>query len=165
MGFWIHGFLVSVLGATPNHIPLQYRCPTNLSDRIGHLYLRIWRPLYWIQSIALQGGSGVFSSSNRGRFSSEKSGTNAKGELCQRNKFSVFFFLSLRQIYTLNKSTHDFKCQTCTFSNFHRKNNTTSLLTCPSTEQTSRVVQALLASQDSSVQILIVIPLIPKCLV
>ena len=37
---WIHGILVSVLGATPNHIPLKYRCPIKTSDWIMLVYLR-----------------------------------------------------------------------------------------------------------------------------
>ena len=31
--FWAHVFLVSVLKATPNHIPLKYRCPNKESNR------------------------------------------------------------------------------------------------------------------------------------
>ena len=34
-----HVFLVSVLEATPNCIPLNYRCPIKISDRLRHVYL------------------------------------------------------------------------------------------------------------------------------
>ena len=36
-------FLVSVLGATPNHIPLKYRCLIKISYRIRHVYHRPWK--------------------------------------------------------------------------------------------------------------------------
>jgi hypothetical protein len=34
-------FLVSVLGSTPNHTPLKYRCPNKKSNRIRFVYLNI----------------------------------------------------------------------------------------------------------------------------
>jgi hypothetical protein len=36
-------FLVYVLGATPNHIPLKYRCLIKISYRIRHVYHRPWK--------------------------------------------------------------------------------------------------------------------------
>ena len=34
-----HVFLVSILGATPNCIQLEYRCPIKISSHIRHVYL------------------------------------------------------------------------------------------------------------------------------
>ena len=34
-----HVFLVSDIGATPNHMPLTYRCPIRISNWIRHVYL------------------------------------------------------------------------------------------------------------------------------
>ena len=37
-----HGFLVTILGATPNYIPLKYRYPGKKSSRIRIVYLRLF---------------------------------------------------------------------------------------------------------------------------
>ena len=34
-----HVFFMSVLGATPNHVPLKYRCLVEISNRPRHVYL------------------------------------------------------------------------------------------------------------------------------
>ena len=47
--FWVHKsnlfktqvFLVSILGATPNHTSLKYRCPIKNSNQIRHVYLSL----------------------------------------------------------------------------------------------------------------------------
>ena len=56
--FQTHVFLVSVLGATPNHIPLKCRCPNKASNRIRVVYLMQieccgWPLVKWLATISL----------------------------------------------------------------------------------------------------------------
>ena len=37
-----HVFLVSIVGATPYHIPLNYRCPIKGRNKYRHIYLSGW---------------------------------------------------------------------------------------------------------------------------
>ena len=39
--FKAHVFWVSILGGTPNHIPLKYRCPNKKSNRIRVIYFKL----------------------------------------------------------------------------------------------------------------------------
>ena len=43
-------FLVSILGATPNHTPLKYRCPINTTNRIRHV-CRMGSLLYLVHGL------------------------------------------------------------------------------------------------------------------
>ena len=40
--FWTCVFLVFILAAIPNHIPLKYRCPVEIVNWNRHVYLRVY---------------------------------------------------------------------------------------------------------------------------